>query len=325
MGRSRIGLAVAFAALPAREREAIERTWLAAVETAHAWVPAFAEFGLAALGSVRRRRADLLVYLGESSRFDRLAGALARDVPVVFVKSTVEGLLDRPPGAAPRYRMSTGVRGLASALVAAAPAGPSVDWRSLPWPTELAPLLRLDPAERRYVEASVGAFRQAAAARGLEWRRGVPRRGPFSLFLTMHDPAAAALASAACALWPRCTVLAADGMTSTCAPGGHSWPPQVVRVRHWTPRSRSRSNRVLRRVWGDGAPADFDSVGMLFGALRFLDGALGGGAPPDRLEEAAVQPGPLGPMRLTATGRPHPERLVLMRGRAAQVVSVRGA
>lgn len=323
MRRHRIGLAVAFAAVSAREREAIERTWLAAVRAARAWAPAFIEFGLEPVESVRRRRADLIVYLGESSRFDHVAGVLAREVPVVFVKSTVEGLLDRPPGAAPRYRMSTGVRGLASALVAAAPAGPSVDWESLPWPREVARLARLDPAERRYVDASVAAFRQAAAARGLQWRRGVPARGPFSVFLTMHDPAAAALASTACALWPRCTVLAADGMTSTHAPDGRAWPPQVVRVRHWTPRSRSRCNRLLRAAWRGGAPADLDSVGMLFGTFLFLDGALRGGAVPGRLEEAARQPGPLGPMCLTAAGRPQPERLVLMRGRAVQVVRVR--
>jgi hypothetical protein len=320
MRRLDIGLSVALAALTGEERRGIEAAWRYAVGNARAWKPAFAAFGVTPL-SAALPAPDILVYLGESSRFDAVAGTLARQVPVVFVKSTVEELLNRAPGAPPRYRMSTGVNGIAAALAAAAPRAPTVDWTSLPWPRDCASFLHLETAEARYVDTSVAAFREAAAARGMPWRTAPPGGRPFSVFLTMHDPAAVTLATEASRRWPRCTVLAADGMVSTRTASGGSWPPQVVRVRHWSPRLRSRSNRVFRAAHGVTLP-DYDSAGMLFGALLFLDSALQAGTPPDRLEDGGRHPGPLGPMRMTPSGRPQPERLVLFQGARARTVDV---
>jgi len=318
--RRAVGLSVAFAALTGEERRGIEAAWRCAVGRARAWKPAFAAFGVTRLPA-SLPQPDILVYLGESSRFDTIAGALARQVPVVFVKSTVEELLDRVPGAPSRYRMSTGVRGIAGALASAAPRAATVDWASLPWPEGCASFLGLDEAEARYVDKSLTAFRQAGSARGLPWRTALPRGRPFSVFLTMHDPAAATLATVACRRWPRCTVLAADGMVSTLTAEGGAWPARVVRVRHWSPRIRSRSNRMFRAALRVALP-DYDSAGMLFGTLLFLDSALQAGARPDRLEDAGRQPGPLGPMRMTASGRPQPERLVLFQGARARTVEV---
>jgi len=311
-----IGLSVAIAGLTEEERRGIEAAWRCAVGSARAWKPAFVAVGVTPL-SASLPEPDILVYLGESSRFDTVAGTLARQVPVVFVKSTVEELLNRVPGAPPRYRMSTGVTGIAAALAATATHAPTVDWTSLPWPQECASFLHLDEAEARYVDASVTAFRTAAAARNMSWRTSLPRGRQFSVFLTMHDPAAATLATVASRRWPRCTVLAADGMVSTRTVEGQAWPSQVVRVRHWSPRLRSRSNRIFRAAHGIALP-DYDSAGMLFGTLQFLDSVLHAGAPPDRLEDGGRHPGPLGPMRMTASGHPQPERLVLFRGAQAR-------
>lgn len=316
---TRIALAVVFADPGDDEQQAIDATWRAAASVARHWTPSFYACGLAPLPD--DCPADLLVYLGESSRFQGVAGALSQRIPVVFVKSTIEELLDRPPGGARRYRMSTGVRGIAAALAAAAPVAPSVDWRSVPWPPALAAACHLDPAEQAYVDASIAAFREAAAARGIRWRNEVPPDGsPFSVFVTMHDPLAARLADAALTMWPQCSVLAADGMVSICRPCGRSWPDRLVRVRHWFPQSRAVGTRRFRETFGRVLP-DFDSAGMLFGTLGFLDGAQGS-APPDRLEEAGRHPGPLGAMRMTASGRPAPERLVLFRGDRPMVVTV---
>jgi hypothetical protein len=324
-GRSaRIGLAVVFAALAADEREAIDRAWCAGAGVAHNWNPAFVRTGVAPITNAAP--ADLLVYLGESSRFDSVAGALAQKMPVVFVKSTVEQLLEVPPGAPRRYRMCTGVRGIARALASVAPPGPTVDWTRVPWPEGFSRLCHLDDAEQRYVDVSVAAFREAMASRSIPWRTVVPPDGSsFSVFLTMHDPAAATLAAGALGTWARCTVLAADGMVAMRAPNGDPWSDRLIRVRHWSPRIRSASNGLFRAAL-DGRPLpDFDSAGMLFGTMAFLDRALATGARPHRLEDAGAQWGPVGLTRLTASGCPHPERLVVFQGQDHKVIAIESA
>jgi hypothetical protein len=319
----RIGLVVAFARLARAERDAIELAWDAATSSLRRWKPGFVHVGTRAVPA-DSPRADLIVYLGESSRFRDVAGAAARSTPVMLVKSTVEELLVRPPDTPPRYRMCTGVNGIGHALAAAVPRVPSVDWTTLPWPRALAPWTTLGAAEQSYVETSVAAFRAAAARRGIPWRTGPPaRRQPFSVFLTMHDPAAATLAEAALELWPQCTVLTADGMVATHAPSGRPWPSRVLRVRHWSPHSRSRTCRLFRAALAGRRVPDFDSAGMLFGTLVFLDFAFGTGAESSCLQGAGARSGPLGLMRLTAAGRPQPERLVVFRGEEPRVVTVR--
>lgn len=321
MRRPRIGLAVVFAALAADEQEAIERTWRAATGVAGNWTPAFVRMGVAPITDAPP--ADLLVYLGESSRFDSVAGTLAEKMPVVFVKSTVERLLEVPAGAPRRYRMCTGVRGIARALASVAPPGPTVDWTRLPWPKALSHLSHLDEAEQRYVDISVAAFREAMADRGIPWQTAAPPDGlSFSVFMTIHDPAAATLAAAALERWAGCTVLAADGMVAMRAPSGEPWSDRLTRVRHWSPRIRSGSNTLFRAALGGGPLPDFDSAGMLFGTMTFLDRALGTGARPHSLEDAGVQWGPLGLSRLSASGRPYPERLVVFQGRNHKVVVI---
>jgi hypothetical protein len=319
--RARIGVSVTFAALGDVERQAVEDALRCACTAAEHWELAFASYGLKPIDE-HTPNVDLLVYLGESSRFESVAGAIAGHVPVVFVKSTVENLLDRPTGAARRYRMSTGVLGIAQALAAAAPFVNSVDWTTLPWPPELAERVHLDPAERGYVEISLRTFREAAERRGITWHNGLPPGGqPFSVFLTMHDPGAALLADYALRTWPQCTVIAADGMSSTTAPDGNPWPWRLIRVRHWTALSRSSSNRRYRGVLGKPLP-DIDSPGMLFGTLFLLDGLLGAGADPSRLEEGGRCFGPLGPMQMTASGHPSPERVIIVRGRQWKVFNI---
>jgi hypothetical protein len=122
--RTRIGVAVTFAALGDVERQAVEEALRCAVSSAGNWELVFANYGLTPIAGAMPG-VDLLVYLGESSRFESVAGALAQRVPVVFIKSTVESLLDRPAGSAMRYRMSTGVLGIAQALAQAAPLAPT--------------------------------------------------------------------------------------------------------------------------------------------------------------------------------------------------------
>jgi hypothetical protein len=61
---------------------------------------------------------------------------------------------------------------------------------------------------------------------------------------------------------------------------------------------------------------------MLFGAMRFLEGAFAAGALPTELHLAGTFPGPLGPMRMTPSGRPEPERLVVFRGGDMKVVTI---
>jgi hypothetical protein len=312
---------VTFAALGDVERQAVEEALRCAVSSAGNWELVFANYGLTPIAGAMPG-VDLLVYLGESSRFESVAGALAQRVPVVFIKSTVESLLDRPAGSAMRYRMSTGVLGIAQALAQAAPLAPTVDWTSLPWPAELAGLVHLDPGEQGYVDISLGTFRQAAARRGITWTSGLPVNGKaFSVFLTMHDPAAARLADYALRTWAQCTVIAADGMSSTAAPDGRPWPERLVRMRHWTAFSRSASNERFRDLLGQPLP-DIDSPGMLFGTLFFLDTLLGTGADPACLEAAGRALGPLGLLRLTATGQPDPERVILLRGRKWSVSKI---
>jgi hypothetical protein len=319
--RPRIGLAIVFAALAADEREAIERAWRAAAGVAGHWTPAFVRTGVVPITNAPP--ADLLVYLGESSRFDSVAGALAEKIPALFVKSTVEQLLEAPAGAPRRYRMCTGVRGIARALASVAPPCPTLDWTRLPWPETVSHLCHLDEAEQRYVNVSVAAFREAMASRGVPWQTVVPPGGsPFSVFMTIHDPAAAALTATALERWAGCTVLAADGMVAIQAPDGEPWSDRLTRVRHWSPRIRSRSNALFRAALDGGPLPDFDSAGMLFGTLAFLDRALGAGARPHRLEDAGVQWGPLGLTRLTESGRPYPERLVVFQGRNHKVVTI---
>jgi hypothetical protein len=319
--RVRIGVAVTFAALSEVERLAVEESLRCACTAAKNWELAFVNYGLNPIDS--SAKADLLVYLGESSRFESVAGQLAQRVPVVFIKSTVESLLVRPPGSAMRYRMSTGVLGIAQALAGSAPLVPSVDWTSLPWPADLRQYLHLDPAEQGYVTISINTFRQAAAERGIEWHQAIPAGGQaFSVFLTMHDPAAAFLADYALRTWPQCTVIAADGMSSTAAPDGSPWPDRLIRVRHWTALSRSQSNLLYRSILGSPLP-DIDSPGMLFGTLHLLDEILGAGGSPEVLEKGRRQPGPLGLMRMTSSGHPDPERVIIFRGRKWNVFNIR--
>lgn len=318
----RVGLVVAFANLGEGERQAAKVAWECAVAWAEHWRPAFAAYGLDSVAE-RAQQSDILVYLGESSRFERVAGEASRHVPVVFVKSTVEGLLNRPEGYAPRYRMCTGVNGIARALASMAPPGPTVDWLTLPWPEDVVRWMHLDQAEASYVRASLGAFREAAEARGIPWTTSLPPQGEaFSVFLTMHDPGAAILADTALRLWSHCTVLAADGMVSTSAPDGSPWSSRVLRVRHWVPGVESESNRAFRQqMQGDPIP-DYDSAGMLFGTLYFLDHAFAAGASPCSLEKAGEQLGPLGPLRMTPSGKPDPERVIVLAGEEAHVVEV---
>ncbi|MDZ7295569.1 MAG: hypothetical protein ONB14_09140 [candidate division KSB1 bacterium] len=320
--RVRVGLVVAFANISEGERHAAEVAWECAVACAGHWKPAFVAYGLDSV-TERAREADIVVYLGESSRFERVAGEASRHVPVVFVKSTVERLLERPEGYAPRYRMCTGVNGIARALASMAPPGPSVEWTTLPWPEDVVRWTHLDQAEASYVQASVDAFREAAEARGIPWSAGLPPQGePFSVFLTMHDPGAAILANTALRLWSHCTVLAADGMVSTSAPDGTPWPPRVLRVRHWVASVESESNRAFRQQMRSDPIPDYDSAGMLFGTLYFLDHAFAAGASPCSLEEAGEQPGPLGTLRMTPSGKPDPERVIVLAGEEAHVVEV---
>src|SRR5450759_1113664 len=133
------------------------------------------------------------------------------------------------------------------------------------------------------------------ASRGIPWRTVFPPDGSsFSVFLTLHDPAAATLAAGALDRWAGCTVLAADGMVAMRAPNGEPWSDRLIRVRHWSPRIRSASNGLFRTAL-DGRPLpDFDSAGMLFGTMAFLDRALATGVRPHRLEDASAQWGPLG-------------------------------
>lgn len=310
--RRRIGLAVVFATLAEQERRAIDTAWRAGVSTATTWRPAFAAHGTDPLGASAPQRADLLVYLGESSRFDRVAAAFAARRPVVLVKSTVEQLLARAPGAPPRYRVCTGIDDIARQLAGRAPLCPTVNWTTLDWPAALAREIHLDPAEQGYVEASLRAFREAAGRRGIAWRTSPPAgRRHFSIFLTMHDPLAARLAAAALERWPQCTVLTADGMVSERSPDGTPWPPRLWRLRHWSPRSRSQANQLFRAALGQRSLPDFDTAGLLFGTLAWLDRAFAAGAVPSALELAPAGPGPLGPLRLAADGTPHPARLIV--------------
>ncbi len=319
--RVRIGLSVVFAGLTPTDKRAVRGAWNCAVRTATAWRPAFATFGLDPLPE-DAHGADLIVYLGESSRFEAVAGQASRNTPVVLVKSTVEELLDRPAGAAMRYRMCTGVEGIAQALATVAPRAPTVNWQNLPWPSSVHHLTKLEPGEERYVATSVDAFRRAAEARGLCWIESLPdREQPFSVFLTMHDPAAAHLAEAALNQWPHCTVLAADGMSATTTPEGKPWPARLARVRHWSPRSRSASNRAFRAALGKPLP-DLDSPGMVFGTLYFLNRAFAAGATPECLAEAGTHPGPLGRLRMTASGHPEPERIIVFQGSQLTVVNI---
>jgi hypothetical protein len=309
--RRRVGLAVAFAALGADERRAIATAWRAAVSAATSWTPAFDVDGTDPLEAAARR-ADLLVYLGESSRFDPVAGAFAASRPVILVKSTVERLLVRSAGAPPRWRVCAGIDGIARLLAGQAPPGPTVDWTRLPWPRDFGDVIRLEPAEQGYVDDSLGAFRDAARRRGIAWRSGLPpNRQPFTVFLTMHDPLAARLAAAALARWPQCTVLTADGMVSDRAPDGSPWPARLWRLRHWSPRSRSLANELFRVAIGRRALPDFDTAGLLFGTLAWLDRAFAEHVPPDALDRAPAGPGPLGPLRLNPDGTPHPARLIV--------------
>lgn len=265
----RVGLAVVFAALGKEEEASVVEMWAAAGKMKKNWRPAFCEFTIDAL-KASAEELDVLVYLGESSRFERVAGELSKTVPVVFVKSTVEELMDWPQGTARRYRMSTGVNGIARALAAAAPLVPSVDWTTLPWPQDLLPHVHLDEAEGRYVNKSLGAFRQAVEARGAAWLTDSPaEQQPFSVFLTMHDPAAALLAEAALELWPQCTVITADGMVSTVSPSGKPWSERLIRTRHWSPKVLSRSNQLFSQALIDIC-ADLLKYGTTH--ILFVDG-----------------------------------------------------
>jgi hypothetical protein len=319
--RIQVGLVVAFADLGETEHEAVETTWDSAEASAEHWRPTGFAYGLEPIGD-EMVESDILVYLGESSRFLNVVRPALKSTPTLLVKSTVDELLARAPEDAPRYRMCTSVKGIASTLASLAPRVPSVAWDALPWPDSVRHYLDLDSGERSFVETSVAAFREAAERRGIPWRTSKPEEGDrFSIFLTMHDPAAARLADTALTRWPECTVLAADGMVSTTRPNGEPWPERVARVRHWSPNIASVSNRAFSEALGGDLP-DFDSAGMLFGALFFLDRCLAAGAAPAGLERAGERPGPLGLMELTASGRPEPERIVVFRGETARVVVV---
>jgi len=320
--RVQVGLVVAFASLTHDEQRAVQRVYHCTATTATCWESAFEAFGLKPIAG-DRRGADILIYLGESSRFEEVAGKGTRRIPVIFVKSTVEKLLDHAPGVAPRYRMCAGVKAIAHALASAAPLAPTVDWKTLSWPESAASLTRLDEAEHAFVDTSIRAFRRAASDRGIRWITALPPgRQVFSVLLMMHDPAAAMLADIALRRWPQCTVLAGDGMVATRAPDGARWPSRLIRVRHWSPRIHSTSNRLFREAMGDEPLPDFDSSGMLFGTMCFLDSALAGGAVPARLEVAGAHPGPLGPMCMTPSGRPQPQRLVVVRGQRVRVLTI---
>ena len=318
----RVGLAVVFAALGKEEEESIVAAWDAAGKMEKSWLPAFSGFGIDPL-PVDPDDVDILVYLGESSRFERVAGKLSEKVPVVFVKSTVEELMEWPQTSARRYRMSTGVDGIARALAGAAPLAPSVDWTALPWPEHVLPLTKLDEDEQRYVNKSLDAFRFAIEKRSAAWLDNLPAENqPFSVFLTMHDPAAAKLAEAALDLWPQCTVLTADGMVSTVSPSGKPWPNRMVRVRHWSPQVPSHSNELFRLALNGDPLPDFDSPGMTFGTLVFLDHAFKAGADAAHLDNAGSQPGPDGLMKMTSSGKPDPERLILFRGETMEIAEI---
>lgn len=320
--KPRVGLAVVFAALGEAEEASIKLMWQAATAAPRHWQPAFIQFGIDPL-PYQPQDLDILVYLGESSRFERVAGELSKCVPIVFVKSTVEELMTWPLDSARRYRMSTGVDGIGRALAAAAPAAPSVNWTKLPWPAELAHHTHMDAAEAAYVEKSLGAFRKMIEARGQQWLETLPEGDqPFSIFLTMHDPAAAELAEAALKTWPQCTVITADGMTSMRQPSGEAWPKRQIRVRHWSPQVRSRSNELFSEAVKNQPLPDFDSPGMTYGALTFLDHAFGNGVTPEGLDSAGLQPGPTGEMRFGENGKCMPERLIIFHGEEMTIMEV---
>jgi hypothetical protein len=318
----RVGLAVVFAALGKEEGDSIVSMWDAASKMEKSWQPAFSIFGFDPL-PVSPDDIDILVYLGESSRFERVAGELSQKIPVVFVKSTVEELMEWPQSSSRRYRMSTGVDGIAQALADAVPLAPSVNWTALPWPQDLLPFTELDQAEQSYVNKSLGAFRQAVEKRDAAWLEAMPSENqPFSVFLTMHDPAAAKLAEAALELWPQCTVLTADGMVSMRSPSGRPWSERLVRVRHWSPQVQSRSNELFKLALNGNVLSDFDSPGMTFGTLVFLDHAFKAGVDAVHLDDAGQQPGPNGLMKMTSSGKSEPERLILFRGETMEIAEI---
>jgi hypothetical protein len=180
-----------------------------------------------------------------------------------------------------------------------------------------------EEAEQRYMEKSLTAFRIATNRRNISWQKGLPKTGPFSVFLTMHDPLAALLADTALKLWPQCTPIAADGMSSICSPEGESWPERLIRVRHWTAHSHSTSNLLYRQISGGQSIPDFDSPGMLFGTLNFIDKAASAGFGSEELENAGRHPGPLGLIRMMPSGQPNPERVIIFHGQKWSVVPVK--
>jgi len=319
--KKRVGLVVAFAALGEAERQSVVTAWDCAAKLAGYWTPEFLALGLDPI-SARAADVDVLVYLGESSRFDGVVGEASRELPIVLVKSTVDELLKHAAGTPPRYRMCAGISGISRALASTAPDAPTLDWKAIPWPSSVASLTLLEKAEQSYVNISVESFREAAEDRGRPWQTSLPDHGgAFSVFLTMHDPAAAILAHTALTLWPQCTVLAADGMVSERAPDGQNWPARLVRVRHWSPQIKSASNLNFRKAMGRTPLSDFDSAGMVFGTMHFLDRAFSGGADPSGLHLAGRHTGPLGLMQFTASGRPYPETLVILRGGQLKIVA----
>ena len=68
---------------------------------------------------------------------------------------------------------------------------------------------------------------------------------------------------------------------------------------------------MFRSAIGGAKLPDFDTAGLLFGTLAWLDSAFSRGVAPDALERAPAGPGPLGSLRFAADGKPRPERLIV--------------
>ena len=263
---------------------------------------------------------DLVVYLGESSRFETTLGENRSRVPVVFVKSTMDHLMKREASDAPRYRMCMGVADIVTALARIAPLKACVDPADLDWGPAAGHITGMDAAERFFVSESIAAFRETYESLGGRWAREVPENGEFLVFLPMHDPAASALAEIAIEKWPGCTVLAGDGMTQMTMAEGEPWPANVMRVRHWSAGFDSPCNRRLMELAeaeGIAQCIDFDSCGMLFGAVMAAEQAY-----VQNGRDLARTPfdGPLGEACFGSGGEIEPGRLVAMKGEELSVV-----
>lgn len=215
------------------------------------------------------KKTDVIIYLGESSRYHTIIQAYEHVIPSVLVKSTMNHLLSESASKTPKYRMCATLTELIRGLVKNNEMSQYVDFRIMDWGEMTDDISAMDNAEKTFVDNSLDTLQAIILENSLTWLTQVPNND-FCLFLPMHEPLVSRMAAYAIGKWPRAHVFSGDGMTSTHRPNGESWGPRLKFIRHWSSQLNTPDVKKIEPFCQSPIP-DSDSLGLLFNTILSID------------------------------------------------------